>query len=405
MNVLIWSQYFWPEHFPINLIAEELANIAGVTVVTGMPNYPDGSIYDGYGGMRVIREKWRHVQVLRLPLFPRGSGSGVRLSLNYISFVASGMFFLPALARGKRYDVVFVYAPSPLLQAIPAILLARLKGVPLVLWVQDLWPEALLETGFVRNKFVLRAVGCLVRFIYRQANTILIQSEGFRTSVIAHGADATKVRYFPNLARALNMEQPPARTTSSWLMHMENHFSILFAGNIGRAQSLETIVEAADRLRNVERLRFFLVGTGSDIDRIRLMVRDKGLQNVILTGRIEPEEMPHIYNRADALVLTLKSGDGLGATIPSKLQTYFAAGKPIIASIDGEAARLVEASGAGVSCSAEDPAALAQAIQAMLKLSQVELAEMGARSKTFFEVHFDVEKRIGALADILRGKR
>jgi len=180
MRILIVSQYFWPESFVINDIARSLA-LKGhnVTVLTGKPNYPEGKIAAGYRAWGIQQELYAGAEVIRVPLVPRGNGSPWRLALNYLSFIFSGMTLAPFVLRGWAYDLVFVYAPSPLLQALPAVLLAWLKRAPLVVWVQDLWPESLMATGFVKNRWMIKVVEALVRYVYHRADSILIQSEAF----------------------------------------------------------------------------------------------------------------------------------------------------------------------------------------------------------------------------------
>ena len=184
MRVLIWTQYFWPENFHINEVALSLlAQGVEVTVLTGKPNYPEGKIFVGYKAIGIQKDKYYGFDVIRIPLWQRGKNSGLGLLINYLSFILSGYLFAPYALRGKKFDVVFVYAPSPLLQALPAIYVAWLKRAPLVLWVQDIWPDALVATGFIKNRWILYMVGLVVRYVYHFSDTILIQSEGFRASV------------------------------------------------------------------------------------------------------------------------------------------------------------------------------------------------------------------------------
>jgi glycosyltransferase involved in cell wall biosynthesis len=196
---LIVSQYFWPEIFGINAVVRALRerNIE-TTVLTGKPNYPDGQVFPGYSVSGTQREVHDGVEILRLPLLQRGKRSSLRLVLNYLSFIVSGLAFGPWLLRHRHVDTILVYAPSPLLQALPAIWLSWLKGVPVALWVQDLWPESLSATGFVKNRAVLKVVERVVRFIYRHCDLILIPSEAFRSPIERLVDDPRKIRYYPN---------------------------------------------------------------------------------------------------------------------------------------------------------------------------------------------------------------
>ncbi len=202
MKVLLWTQYFWPENFHINeVVAELVRQGADVTVLTGKPNYPDGEIFHGYRALGTQIDDFNGVEVIRLPLFPRGKNSAKGLILNYLSFILSGYLLAPWVLRGRQFDIVFVYAPSPLLQALPAIFVSWIKRARMVLWVQDIWPESLKATGFITNGKALRCVEWVVRYIYRYSDSILIQSQGFRDSVQRLCRDWSKVKFFPILHR------------------------------------------------------------------------------------------------------------------------------------------------------------------------------------------------------------
>ena len=205
MNILLWSQYFWPENFRINQLAAALHQSGlQVSVLTGKPNYPEGNVYPGYKTKGIQFERYEGMRVIRMPLVPRGNNSFTRLALNYLSFILSGYMFAPKALRSQKIDVVFVYAVSPLLQTLPAIFIAKLKRAPLVLWVQDLWPESLLATGFVKNRYILQAVEKLVRYIYRNTDSILISSEAFRIPISRLVKEASKIRYYPNAAEPVS---------------------------------------------------------------------------------------------------------------------------------------------------------------------------------------------------------
>jgi len=290
MKILIWSQYFWPENFRINdLVASLQQRGVQVTVLTGKPNYPEGRVFPGYRAYGMLRERYVGAEVVRVPLVPRGNSSPLRLVLNYLSFIFSGYILAPFALRGYECDVVFVYAPSPLLQALPAVLMARLKRAPLVVWVQDLWPESLAATGMVKNRWVIKGVGALVRYIYRNADSILIQSEAFRESVASLADDPRKIIYHPNAAQP---SHDFGVIDPELISEIENCFSVVFAGNLGRAQSLETILSAAECLRQEKEIRLFIVGSGSCEDSLAKEIERRKLANVVLTGRLPNSEMP-----------------------------------------------------------------------------------------------------------------
>ncbi|WP_083338798.1 glycosyltransferase family 4 protein [Chromobacterium sphagni] len=403
MKVLIWSQYFWPENFLINKLATQLAgDDVEITVVTGKPNYPDGNILPGYSILGIQREDYSGIEVIRIPLLPRGSGSAIGLILNYLSFIFSGYLMAPFALRGREFDAVFVYAPSPLLQALPAVFISWLKRAKLAVWVQDLWPESLWTTGFVRNRFLLKLVEYVVRYIYRYSDSVLIQSHAFRDPVARLVSDKSKIRYFPNFCEDLKKSFFDSESPGSIAAEMHRHFSVVFAGNIGTVQSCETIIAAAKLLKENSAIKFYLVGSGSRSAFIQSEVESEQLDNVILTGRLSQENMPPIFSAASILLVTLKDDSALSTTIPSKLQSYLSAGKPIVASLNGEPARIVEEAGAGIVCPAESPELLAQAVLKFYQMPVDERERFGTNARIYFKKHFDQETRVKELEEHFR---
>ncbi len=393
MRLLLVSQYFWPETFGINALVRALQGRgASVTVLTGQPNYPDGDVFPGYSPWRMQCENYEGVEVLRLPLFPRGKRSGIRLALNYLSFVVAGTLFGPWLLRGRSFDAVFVYAPSPLLQALPAMFLARIKKVPLAVWVQDLWPESLTATGFVKNPTILSAVESVIRYIYRHTDCVLVSSEAFRDPIKRLTRFPERISYYPNACIAAPEELPAVFPGVQELaQEIEQNFSIVFAGNLGTAQSLETIVGAAERLERAGApIRFFLIGSGSQSDWLSGEIQRRALTNVVTPGRFPPESMACFYAAASALLVSLRDEPIFALTIPSKVQGYLAAGRPVIASLNGEGARIVEVAGAGLSCPAGDPEALATAVTRLFEMGEDARREMGENGRRYAERHFSL---------------
>jgi glycosyltransferase involved in cell wall biosynthesis len=400
MKVLIWSQYFWPETFCINELAAALRQEGvQVSVLTGKPNYPEGKIFQGYRSAGVHREVYAGCDVVRVWLAPRHKGSRVRLALNYLSFILSGYLMAPWALRDRDYDLIFVYAPSPLLQALPALLMARIRHVPLVVWVQDLWPESLLATGAVKSRWVLKTVDLLVRYIYRGADSILVQSEAFRAPIARLATEnSKKIRYFPNPTRAA-VQCHGATLYEGLVSEIKKSFSVVFAGNIGIAQSMQTILSAAEILKTQQEIRFFIVGSGSREAWLRREVGRRGLGNMILGGRLPPSEMPAIFAASSALLVSLSNDNALSLTIPSKIQAYMAAGKPIIGSLDGEGARIIEAAGAGLVCPAEDAQALAAVVLELYALSPGQREGLGDNGRRYFREHFDLKLRTTELIE------
>ena len=400
MKILVSSQHYWPEDFRINDIVQALIE-RGLTVdvLTGKPNYPEGRYFQGYRGWGCQREQWSGATVFRVPLAARGSGRALRLVINYLSFILSGLLFAPWLLRRRSYNVIFVYASSPLLQAIPVIFLAWLKRCPLIVWVQDLWPESLAATGYVRNHHILAVVGWVVRFVYRHSDLLLVQSRAFEPSVAA-AAPGKPIVYYPNSVEAVFYAQ--SKGDQPEVPGLDTGFPVVFAGNIGAAQAVEVIVEAATLLRGNADIRFVVLGGGSRRDWLRQEVQARGVTNVYIPGRYPVEAMPGILQKASALLVTLADEPIFSVTVPGRLQTYMAAGRPILASLNGEGARLIIEAEAGLAAPAEDPRALADAVLQLFRMTHAEREKMGSNGRRYFSAHFDRELLVDQLLDHFR---
>lgn len=387
LRILIVSQYYWPESFRINEVVLSLISVGcEVTVLTGQPNYPQGDVFFGYraAGLGATQHEAGY-SIFRVPLVPRGRGGAIRLVANYLSFLLSASVLGPCLLRKQHFNVVFVYGTSPILQAIPAVWLAFIKRAKLVTWVQDLWPQSLEATGFVRNRRLLAMVAVLVRWIYRHCDLLLVQSQAFIPPVKAM-AGKTPVQYHPNPGD-LAFRQVCASGPAALVL--EPGFNVLFAGNLGTVQALGTVLDAAELLQTHANVRIVLVGSGSRSEWLHQEVARRQLVNVQLAGRFPTEVMPGILAQASALLVSLVRSPIMSQTVPSKMQAYLAAGKPIIASLDGAGASVLNASGAGIACPAEDAAALAAAVLRLKALPPAELQSMGEAGLIYYKQHFD----------------
>lgn len=398
MNILVVSQYFWPETFRITEVVQSLRDVGcNVTVLTGQPNYHNGVVTPGYSAASLRTQNHDGLAIYRVPLVPRGDGSAHRLALNYLSFVLSAAAFGPWLLRGQRFDVIFVFAPSPILQVIPAVWLKWIKGAKLVTWVQDLWPESLSATGFVLNPKVLGAVGAVVRWIYRKNDLLLVQSLAFVEPVVRM-ACGRPVIYHPNPGE-LAFSKPDSDSVACPLQ-LEHGFNVVFAGNLGTVQALDTVLAAAQLLADIQDVRFVLVGDGSHSEWLKQETRRLGLQNIMLPGRFPPSDMPGILAQASAVLVCLTCDPIMSQTVPSKVQAYLAAGRPIIASLDGEGARVVIEAGAGVACPAQDAQALADAVRQLRNASPEQRRQMGMCGRLYYEQHFEPKLLARRLAQI-----
>lgn len=386
MRILVFSQHFWPESFRINDVAQSLQQAGhDVTALTGQPNYPSGRIFDGYRAAATGTERWGAIKVQRVPLVPRGRGSAPRLVANYLSFIISSILLGAWRLRGQPFDVVFVYATSPLLQALGAIALARLKGAAVVTWVQDLWPQSLAATGYVKSPRALSAVTAVVRWIYAQQHLVLVQSPGFVPPVRALAPSTVPVRVHPNPSEAQD-----TRAAASAL-NLPIGFNVVFAGNMGTAQALDSVLDAAELLRDLPDLHFVLIGSGQRSAWLAEQVRTRGLQKVLLPGRYAARQMPAILAQAQALLVTLVDDPAMALTVPSKVQSYLAAGKPIIAALRGEVARVVLEASAGLVCAPANAQALALAVRSLYQLPGAERLRMGEAGRHFHDTHYAPE--------------
>lgn len=398
MRILIVSQYFWPENFRVNDLAEELSRRGHkVTVLTGRPNYPEGRIFPAYLANPQDYVRLGDVPVIRVPMLARGSSS-IRLMLNYLSFAISATVLGMWKLRGQRFDGIFVFQISPITAALPAIALRRFKRAPMLMWVLDLWPDTLAAIGVVRSPRLLGLVGRLVRFVYDHCDRILVQSRAFTDKVAALAGGTERIRYFPGWAESLFIDGDAGPAPAPELAPYANDFSILFAGNIGEAQDFPAIIDAADTLRGTPGLRWLIVGDGRAAPQVREEIARRGLQDrIVLLGRFPLERMPSFFAGADALLVTLRKEPIWSMTIPGKVQSYLAAGKPLLAMLDGEGSRVIKEAEAGLVAPAGDGQALAAQVRRLMALDLKERAAMGRNGIAYGQREFGRQQMVDAL--------
>lgn len=402
MRILVLSQYFWPENFRINDVVAGLVDRGHeVTVYTGMPNYPGGSFIEGYGLLGPFRQTYRGACVRRSLLVPRGAGGGLRLAVNYFSHAICATLLSPWLARGD-FDAILVFEPSPMTIGIPARALRALKRAPVLLWVQDLWPESLSATGAVKNAALLCGVDRLVRWIYRGCDLVLVQSAAFIDSVVNHGVPRDRVRYLPNSAEDYYRRLEP-RADDAEASELPRGFRVMYAGNIGAAQDFGTILSAAELLKHETHIHWIAIGDGRMRPWVEGQLAKRDLVGrVHLLGQRQPERMARYFAHADVLLATLRREPIFAYTIPSKIQSYLACGKPVIAALEGEGGRIIRDAGAGWAVAPENPQALADAVLAACRSSQPDLQAMGKRGEDYFRQHFEREKLLTRLEELMR---
>jgi colanic acid biosynthesis glycosyl transferase WcaI len=401
LKLLVVSQYFWPENFKINDLVQELvARGHEVTVLTGKPNYPDGRIFADFRKSPDKFARYLGARIIRVPLIVRGNG-GLRLALNFLSFAFFASILGPLRLRAVVFDCIFVFEPSPITVGLPAVMLRWLRQKPVAFWVQDLWPETLEAVGGIRSPWILAGVRRLVSFIYNRCDLILAQSRSFVPMIACNCDHPERIDYFPNWAEPIYDRRPTV--PASEVPAAQGTFRVLFAGNIGDAQNFPAILDAAERSRELGNIRWLIVGDGRRSGWVTGEIKRRGLGDIMrMLGRYPVERMPSFFKHADALLVSLKPDPILSMTVPAKLQTYLAAGIPILAMIDGEGAQLVERAGAGLACAAGDADGLAKAVIKLASMTVGEREMMGQRGRDITLAEFDRDKLIDKLEVWLR---
>ena len=381
-HILVISQYFHPEPFRINDICCQLVQRGyQVTVLTGIPNYPEGRFYPGYGWFRRRKERWNGMDIIRIPLTPRGKTSA-GLVLNYLSFVVSGFFW--KLFTKIKADAVFTFEVSPMTQALIGVWYAKRRRIPSVLYVQDLWPDNVQTVTGISNGFILGAIRKMVSYIYKNTGTLLAASPSFAEDIRAYVPEAPqKVHHWPQYAE--DFYHPIEKTPVPEITE-DGRFKVIFTGNIGQAQGLELLPETAALLRG-ENVCFVIVGNGRQKDQLRQSIAANHVQDMFcLIDRQPPERIPALLAACDTAFVSFLDDPLFEKTIPAKLQSYLACGMPVIAAAKGETRRIVTEADCGVCCPIGDSEALAQSI---LRLKNDSLLSLrGQRARIYFEAHF-----------------
>ncbi|WP_412030344.1 sugar transferase [Deinococcus yunweiensis] len=402
MRILLITQWFEPEPTLKGfMFARELQRLGHeVEILTGFPNYPGGKLYPGYRVRPFQREMIEGIPVLRVPLYPSHDRSGARRALNYASFAASAA--IGALLM-RRPDVAYVYHP-PATVGLPAIVLNALKGVPFVYDIQDLWPDTLAATGMLEQHRVLSAVGGWMNRIYRSAAHITVLSPGFKDRLVSRGVPDRKVTVVPNwTSEGGGANQGPF--TKPEEPGFAGHFNVVFAGTMGKAQGLETVLDAAEELKSEPQVRFVMIGGGVEAGQLEASAQLRGLDNVTFLPRRPVSEISSILAAADALLVHLKDDALFEITIPSKTQAYMYAGKPILMGVRGDAASLIGHASAGVAFDPENAHALAQAVRHLAALPKEQLVAMGDAGRRYYDEHLSLRQGAQQFSSLLEKAR
>lgn len=390
MRILVVTQYFWPENFKINDFVLGMTEFGhSITVLTGKPNYPSGTFIKGYNFFNRRNEDFHGIKVIRAPLISRGKGGGIRLMLNYFSFAFFASFTAFFRIKG-RYDVVFVYEPSPVTVGIPAIVLKKKFDIPVFFWVLDLWPDSVEIAGNVKNHQILELLNKLVISIYRHSDKIFISSRSFFDPVQKKNVASDKIVYFPNWPEEIYLSA--VTDTNKYSGLMPSGFKIMFAGNIGDSQDFESVLMAASLVFEYKNIHWIILGDGRRRTWLEAEVSRFGLNsNFHILGNYPQNEMPDFFCHCDVMLVTLKKSEIFSLTVPAKVQSYMAFGKPVLGMLDGEGAAIIEEANAGLTCKAGDYIKLAGNVKLLYSLDKSELSAMGDNGRQYCAQNFNRE--------------
>lgn len=384
-HILLISQYYYPEQFRINdLSIEWVKKGYEVTVVTGIPNYPKGKFFNGYGLFKKRKEKYNGVSIIRLPIIPRGNSSFM-LMLNYVSFVVSGLFW--KMFTIIKADYVFIFEVSPMTQALPGVWYSKRRHIPCYLYVQDLWPENIEIVAGVKNKTILKIIGKMVDYIYSRCDIIFASSESFCRNISNRGVSDKKVKYLPQYAEEL---YKPSESKSA-LIPQDSKLNITFTGNIGTAQGLEVLVDTAVLLKQEKLLvRFNIIGDGRNKDNLLKSISDKSVDEYFNIISWQPaEDIPSILSSSDAAFLSFSDNQLFAMTIPAKLQSYMACGVPIIGPVIGESKKIIEEAKCGMVCDLGSANSLKDVIKEFLNTTVEQRKNMSSNAIDYVDKYFN----------------
>lgn len=405
-RVLLLTQWFDPEPtFKGLVFARELVQQGfEVEVVTGFPNYPGGKVYPGYKIKWLQREMVDGVYITRVPLYPNHDQSAIKRIFNYVSFAGSSLFY--GLFMAKRADVIYAYHP-PLTVGVTASLLRLIRRIPVVYDIQDMWPDTLRATGMLNNARALTVVGWVCQFVYRHVDRIVVLSPGFKRLLLSRGVPAEKMEVIYNWADEASLATPIEPEFAP--LPEDGRFKVLFAGNMGKAQALDAVLDAAVLLQAREaNVCFVMLGGGLEVVRLQERVKDMQLNNVVFFPAVPMAQVGAFLQKADALLVHLRKDPLFEITIPSKTQAYMAVGKPLLMAVNGDAANLVVESGGGVVAESENPKALAAAIEKLSALPPAALSDMGIKAKAYYQKHLSLSvgaSRFGEIFHALASRR
>ena len=400
MKILLLTQWFDPEPtFKGLAFAKELTKQGHeVEVLTGFPNYPQGKLYDGYKLKLFQKENIEGISVLRVPLYASHDNSAFKRVLNYASFAVSATLY--GIFLTKKADVIYAYHP-PLTVDMAALLIKLFRKTPVVLDIQDMWPDTLKATGMIGNEKLLNIVDSLCKVVYRYADHIVVLSPGFKQLLEKRNVAASKVSVIYNWCDESSLNSVSELSADNKQL-LNNKFNIVFAGNMGKAQSLDTVIEVAQQLKSELEIQFVFVGQGTETQRLKQICKDNQLNNVKFIPQMPMQKVGAILRKADALLVYLRNDPLFEITIPSKMQAYMAIGKPIIIGVSGDASNLVQEADCGVVVTPEDTLSLKEGILKLYHLERDKAEEMANKAKIFYQSNLSITTGVKQFIDVFK---
>lgn len=387
-HILVISQYFYPEQFRINDMSKEwIKRGYQVTVVTGIPNYPEGKFFDGFSLSKKRKENYKGINIIRLPIVPRGNNS-IMLVLNYLSFVLSGYFW--QLFTNIKPDLVFIFEVSPMTQALPGVWFSKKRNIPCHIYVQDLWPENVETIMGLKNRKIINLIGKMVDYIYKNCKQIFTTSESFVQSIVDRGVPINKVKYWPQYAEDFYL--PDVDNKSE--MIDSDYFNITFTGNVGQGQGLDILVKSAVILKNkdVRDIKFNIVGDGRYKQQLLKNIADSDVIDYFnFVDKQSPEKIPKMLGASDVAFLSLNKHPIFSKTIPAKLQSYMACGKPVLAAAEGETKKIILNANCGICTSPGNEKDLVQSIMTLSNSTKNEIKSYGKNARKYYDLFFNKE--------------
>ena len=400
MKILLLTQWFDPEPTLKGLVfAKELVKQGHqVEVLTGFPNYPGGKVYKGYNIKIFQRETIDGISILRVPLYPSHNDSAIKRVINYVSFAASATVY--GILFTKKADVIYCYHP-PLTVDMAALLIKLFRRTPVVLDIQDMWPDTLKATGMINNDKMLSLVSNICQIVYRYADHIVVLSPGFKNLLEQRKVPPSKVSVIYNWCDESSLNSITNLDDENKKL-LDNKFNIVFAGNMGKAQSLDTIINVANELKEISEIQFIMIGQGTETKSLKVLCDEKKVNNVKFIPRLPMTEIGSILREADALLVHLNKDPLFEITIPSKTQAYMAIGRPIIMGVSGDAAQLIMQANCGIVVNPEDIESIKQGILELYSLDNQKLKEYSSNALTFYNKNLSKQAGVRKFIDIFK---